>query len=211
MRILSITARNYRIHQDITVDFNGSRNLLGGPNESGKSTLAEALHRGLFLRAKTGGKVQHSMRPDQAGAGHPEVSLTFEAGEQVWTLDKKFSGAGGTIRLVAAGAAALHGEDAETRLAALLQNSEGASSTLKQLETQWAHLWVWQGSSGDNAAAHAGQQKDRLVQRLQAEGLAAVMQSDFDQQVRQKIQAAQDEIFTATGKQKAGSSLDVAA
>ena len=212
MKLHSITARNYRLHRDITVDFDASRNLIGGPNETGKSTLAEAIHRGLFLRAKTGGKVQHSMRADHAGAGHPEVSLTFEAGDQVWTVDKKFSGASGTIRLAAVGGSALHGEDAETKLALLLQNSDGASTTLKQLETQWAHLWVWQGTSGDNAAVHADHQKDRLVQRLQTEGLAAVMQSDFDQRIREKIRTAHDEIFTNTsGRAKAGSKLESAA
>lgn len=212
MKLYSITARNYRLHRDITVDFDRSRNLIGGPNETGKSTLAEAIHRGLFLRAKTGGKVQHTMRSDQAGAGHPEVSLTFEVGDQVWTVDKKFSGPSGTIRLAAVGGSVLHGEDAETKLAMLLQNTDGASTTLKQLETQWAHLWVWQGTSGDKAAVHAGQQKDRLVQRLQSDGLAAVMQSDFDQLVREKIRAAHDEIFTNTaGRAKAGSKLESAA
>ena len=61
MRLLSLTVRNYRVHKELTVTFDPSRNLIGGPNESGKSTLAEAAHRALFLRAKTGGKTQKEM------------------------------------------------------------------------------------------------------------------------------------------------------
>jgi DNA repair exonuclease SbcCD ATPase subunit len=209
MRILSITARNYRIHRDITVGFDPSRNLIGGPNETGKSTLAEAMHRALFLRAKTGGNVQRSMC-SEIHMGKPEVSLVFEAGGQVWTIEKRFSGPGGTTRLASDGGLSYQGDEAETKLAQLIHNEDGTSSTIKQLETQWAHLWVWQGKAGENAAAHAGQQKDLLVQRLQKDGLAAVMQSDFDQQVREKIQASNDEIFTKTGKPMAGSMLDSA-
>ena len=91
MRLLSITARNYRIHRDLTVEFDPSRNLIGGPNETGKSTLAEAMHRALFLRARTGGSVQKSMVSD-IHHGKPEVVLVFEVGGQVWTIEKRFAG-----------------------------------------------------------------------------------------------------------------------
>ncbi|WP_373060749.1 AAA family ATPase, partial [Gemmatimonas sp.] len=53
MRIHSITVRNYRVHQDITVALDPSRTVVGGLNESGKSTLIEAAHRALFMRYKT--------------------------------------------------------------------------------------------------------------------------------------------------------------
>jgi len=210
MRIISITARNYRIHRDLTVEFDRSRNLIGGPNEVGKSTLAEAMHRALFLRAKTGGSVQKSMVSD-IHMGHPEVSLVFEADGQVWTIEKRFAGTTGTARLSEQGGTTLLGDEAETKLAQLIQNADGSGNTLKLLESRWAHLWVWQGKAGDNAVVHAGQQKDQLVKRLQQDGLAAVMQSNFDQQVREKIQLAYRDIFTDTGKPKAGSTLDVAA
>ncbi|MBZ0188390.1 MAG: ATP-binding protein, partial [Candidatus Obscuribacterales bacterium] len=42
MKLLSATVRNYRIHRETTVDFDPSRSLIGGPNESGKSTFIEA-------------------------------------------------------------------------------------------------------------------------------------------------------------------------
>ncbi len=35
MRFVSLTVRNYRVHQELTVRFDPSRNLIGGPNEQG--------------------------------------------------------------------------------------------------------------------------------------------------------------------------------
>jgi len=211
MRLLSLTVRNYRVHKELTVTFDPSRNLIGGPNESGKSTLAEAAHRALFLRAKTGGKTQKEMVSTRH-LGDPEVALTFEAAGTTWELEKRFAGTTkGSTRLTRSGATPLKDDEAETRLAELLR-SETASGggAAKLLPTLWSHLWVWQGSSGDDPSGHASDHKDTLVQRLQQDGLAAVMQSATDQRVRERVAARYDELFTATGKAKAGSPPELA-
>ena len=111
MRLLSLTVRNYRVHKDLTVTFDPSRNLIGGPNECGKSTLAEAAHRALFLRAKTGGSIQKDMVSTHMG-GDPEVLLTFEAAGIRWELEKRFAGSKGSTRLSATGMATLKDEEA---------------------------------------------------------------------------------------------------
>ena len=54
MRIKTATLRNCRIHRELTVEFDPARTLIGGPNEVGKSTLVEAIHRALFLKARAG-------------------------------------------------------------------------------------------------------------------------------------------------------------
>lgn len=209
MRLLSLTVRNYRIHRDLTVEFDPSRNLIGGPNETGKSTLAEAIHRALFFRHRSGGAVQESMKSDVHN-GHPEVKLVFISGGQTWTLDKRFSGNNGTARLSSSDGTTLQGDAAEDKLAQLVGNPEGAVTTLKQLGTQWSHLWVWQGTAGNDASTHAASRRDELVQRLQEQGLAAVMQSETDERAREKIRIAHEEIFTRTGAVKANSRLDIA-
>ncbi|MCW1886062.1 AAA family ATPase [Luteolibacter flavescens] len=210
MRLISLTLRNYRVHQELTVAFDRSRNLIGGANETGKSTLAEAIHRALFLRAKTGGRTQKEMVSTRH-LGEPEIYLTFEAAGSTWELEKRFAGAKGSTRLTASGATPLKDDEAETRLAELLK-SETASGggAAKLLPTLWAHLWVWQGSSGDDPSGHASDHKDTLVHRLQQDGLAAVMQSATDQRVREHVAARYDELFTATGKLKAGSPPELA-
>ena len=210
MRLIALTVRNYRVHKELTVEFDPSRNLLGGPNESGKSTLAEAAHRALFLRAKTGGSLQREMVSSHLG-GEPEVTLTFDAAGQRWELEKRFAGATkGSTRLTASGMAALKDEEADAKLSAILQTESGGRANAGQLATTWSHLWVWQGSSGHDPAELATSHKDNLVERLQHDGIAAVMQSATDQLVRAKIAAAYDELFTTTGRAKAGSKPELA-
>ena len=74
MKLISATVRNYRIHRETTVHFDAQRSLIGGVNESGKSTLIEAIHRGLFLKSRVTGETQKSMVSHQH-TGHPEVDI----------------------------------------------------------------------------------------------------------------------------------------
>ena len=208
MRLISLTVRNYRIHKDLTIDFDPSRTLIGGPNETGKSTLAEAMHRALFFRHRSGGDVQRSMKSDVHN-GHPEVKLVFEADGATWTLEKRFSGPSGTARLSSSHGLTLQGDAAEERLGQLTGHPGGAATTAKQLASHWAHLWVWQGTSGDNAADHAATLRDDLVQRLQDQGLAAVMQSEKDERAQAKIGGIHEDIFTRSGAVKTRSRLDL--
>jgi len=209
MRLISAALRNYRVHKELSVSFNPSRNLIGGPNESGKSTLAEAIHRTLFLRAKTGGGIQKEMA-SSIHHGEPEVGLRFEAGGVTWELEKRFAGTKGSTRLTGVGMTTLKDEEADAKLSEILKTESGGRANATQLASTWSHLWVWQGSSGEDPAGHASIHKDTLVQRLQKDGIAAVMQSATDQRVRERIASANDELFTATGKPKAGSKPELA-
>jgi DNA repair exonuclease SbcCD ATPase subunit len=209
MRLLSLTVRNYRIHRDITIEFDPSRNLIGGTNETGKSTLAEAIHRVLFMRHRAGGDLQKSM-VSSIHSGHPEVTLTFQAGGDTWTIEKRFAGTKGHAHLRAASGISLQGDAAEDKLAEITGNPDGTANRLNELATRWAHLWVWQGTAGNDASTHAASRRDELVQRLQQQGLAAVMQSETDERAREKIRLAHDDIFTRTGAVKANSRLDLA-
>ena len=121
MRLLSITVRNYRIHQNLTVTFEPGRNLIGGRNESGKSTLVQAAHRALFLRAKTGGKIQKEM-VSTIHLGDPEVILHFEAAGRQWELEKRFAVSRGSTRLTSQGQVTLLDAEAESKLAELLKS-----------------------------------------------------------------------------------------
>lgn len=205
MRLLSLTVRNYRVHRECSIEFDPARNLLGGPNESGKSTLVEAAHRVLFLRAKTGGNVQAEM-VSSVHHGVPEVVLAFEAGGERWEIEKRFAGAKGTARLTGPGGAVFKDDEAESKLAGLLKTEiAGGRGAASQLPSLWGHLWVWQGSSGHDPGQHAAPFKDDLARRLQQDGLGAAMQSAADQRVRERIAEIHDTLFTATGKPRAGS------
>lgn len=209
MKLLSATVRNYRIHRDVTVTFDSSRTLIGGANETGKSTLIEAIHRGLFLKATVTGEAQKSM-VSTCHAGHPEVEIRFAAQGAEYHLTKRFSGANGTTQLTKTGGGTWQGEEAETRLYALLGVPDigGGRGILERVAGQWAHVWVWQGQSGDDPASHTDGQQAQLLQQLQQSGGAVAMQSELDGKAAARFAEARGEIFVRSGKAKSGSDLD---
>jgi len=168
MRLISATLRNYRIHREVTAEFDPARTLIGGANETGKSTFIEGVHRGLFLKSTVTGAARESMVSSRF-PGHPEVELRFQARGAEYQVAKRFAGASGSTRLVEVGGATWHGEDAESRLAQLLGVAEvgGGRGILVRVSEQWAHLWVWQGMSGDDPSQHAEAPKANLLAQLQ--------------------------------------------
>lgn len=214
MRLLSARVRDYRRHRDLPISFDPRFTVIAGPNQSGKSTLAEALHRALFLPVKTGGELLKGMQSDPFLA-EPEVEISFEAAGERWELRKRFAGTRGSASLRDSAGRSLQGEDAEERLAELIgtaavARNRGAGDQLKE---RWGHLWVWQGSAssnplGPNAASY---DHDRLVERLQA-GADLGVQSPLDLAVLEDIQNRWATIYTAGGTNRApqvktGSSL----
>jgi len=207
LKLLSASVRNYRVHRECEVAFDPARTLIGGPNECGKSTLIEAIHRCLFLRAKGTGATHRAMR-SELYAGDPEVEVRFEAEGREFALLKRF-GSSGEARLTEAGGQTLRGEEAEERTAALLgAKTVGGRGAESQISLQWAHLWIWQGESGADPAPHAEAHRDDLLQRLQDSGGAVARQSDLDAKVAAEAARARDEIFTSGGKPRAGSELE---
>ncbi len=210
VKLISATARNYRLHHDVTVTFDPSRTLVGGANETGKSTLIEAIHRGLFLKATVTGEAQKSM-VSTIHNGHPEVEVRFVAQGAEYVIKKRFSGASGTTQLTQSGGGTWQGEEAETRLHGLLGVAEagGGRGILERLSGQWAHLWVWQGMSGDDPAAAAVGQQTELLQQLQQAGGAVAMQSEFDARVAARFTEAKERLYVRSGGSvKKGSDLD---
>ncbi len=208
MKLLSATARNYRIHRDLNIDFDQARTLIGGANETGKSTLIEAVHRGLFLKSTVTGEGQKSM-VSALFPGHPEVEVRFAANGAEYHLTKRFSGASGTTQLVQVGGQTWRGEEAESRLAGLLGVEElgGGRGILGRVSEQWSHLWVWQGMSGDDPSEHAASQQAHLLQQLQQTGGAVAMQSELDGRVASRFAQARDQIFVRAGNARSGSDL----
>ena len=62
MRLINCKVENVRVHSDLFVDFSPNITLIGGANETGKSSLIEALHRSLFLKATATGKPVEALR-----------------------------------------------------------------------------------------------------------------------------------------------------
>ena len=206
MRLLHCHLHNVRLHGDLALEFAPGLTLIGGANESGKSTLVEALHRVLFLRASSTGAPVEALR-SCLHLGAPMVQLGFEARGDRWLLRKRFSGANGQVSLAAEGAgSSLQGPVAEEELARLLGVSEmlGGRQGNSLLPSRWAHLWVFQGAAANNPllVGKASYDADTLLVQLERSGGAALQQSARDQLVQQRIQDALAENYTSRGPRK---------
>jgi DNA repair exonuclease SbcCD ATPase subunit len=209
MRLLSATVRNYRVHREVTVNFDDSRTLIGGANEAGKSTFIEAVHRALFLKATVTGDAKASME-SLYWPGHPEVEVRFQARGREYQLVKRFAGQNGTTRLTMVGGATWQGDEAQARLAELLGVSDvgGGRGILERVSQQWAHLWVWQGEGGGDPAAQLAAQQACLLQQLQESGGAVAMQSALDGRVAARFSQLRRDLFTQGGVARRGSELE---
>ena len=206
MRLLNCQLQNVRLHGELEVNFSPRLTLIGGPNESGKSTLVEALHRALFLKASATGAPVEALQ-SRLHLGQPVVQIGFEAKGDTWTLRKRFSGSTGQVTLQAESSSkALMGPAAEDGLAELLGVGEivGSKQAGTVLPSRWAHLWVRQGLSGDDllATGKSHYDFDQLRLQLERSGGAAVQQSALDQRVEQRIEAELAENFTSRGTKK---------
>lgn len=213
MRLLHLTLRRVRRHHELQLAFAPGFTLIGGANESGKSTLVEALHKGLFLKASATGRGVEELR-SRLHPGLPEVEIGFAAAGQRWTLRKRFAGSSGTCQLSHDAGLNLSGAAAEEQLAQLL-GVEGAveGRRIAQLPLRWAHLWVRQGEAGANLLDGPAEAYDlgRLIEQLQqGEGAETALESPLDRRVIDGLQRQLELQFTATGKVRAGSPLALA-
>lgn len=203
MRLISATVRRYRVHGDTRVELVPGLNLITGSNESGKSTLVEAIHRVLFLRARGHTDVHEQMR-STLYPGTPEVILEFEQTGKTCRLTKQFTH--GAI-LSIAGEPDRRDDEAEQRLAGLLRSGDAIQGrgAEDRLAARWAHLWAWQGRSGAAPGDTAREQNVELVRRLQELGGGAVVSSPLDSRLLAHFRAQAAEVFTDSRRYRATS------
>ena len=201
MRLIRCRLESVRRHRTLEVAFAPGLTLIGGANESGKSSLVEAMHRTLFVRAAATGSAIRDLR-SAIHAGHPQVEIDFDAAGHRWSLLKCFSGSGGTSRLSRSGQQALLGGDAEDQLAVLLGVDEiiGSRQVNRVLPTRWAHLWVMQGLAGRNLLDLSAEHYDLqgLITALEGQAKQA-LQSPFDQLIYNQLEDLVASSLTSRG------------
>ena len=211
MKLLTAHVRHFRIIRDsgpLELESPSGLAILGAPNESGKSTLVEAIHTCLFVAYRTGGEAFLSrIRPKPATGEPTEVIVEFEATGGKYRLRKLFKGGKNSVAdLTLPGGNTLSGDDAEKRLGELTGHTPGNAANR---EKAWAHLWVWQGVAGDDPLGES-LPKDRLEQRLAREGACGVLRSENDSRVKTRVEALWGETFTANNRVRANSDLQKA-
>jgi DNA repair exonuclease SbcCD ATPase subunit len=183
-------------------DFADGINLFVGPNEAGKSTVAEAIRAAFFERHRSG--TLEALRPWGDSTATPQVEIQFELQGQPALLRKAFLGKK-RCELQLAGQQ-LDGQAAEDQLAALLGfrfAGKGASSA-EHLGIPGL-LWVRQGQSQDIAEAvrHA---EDHLRHAL-GDSLGELTASHGDQ-VLKAVESQRKELLTATTGAARGAYLE---
>ena len=147
MKLRSIAVRHLKGIESARLDDLSDRlNLIHGPNESGKSTLVEALHLALFERSRGEAEVKRSLRT-WGGDHDPEVEVQFTDDDGVdWFVHKRFLRNADTV--VDVGNLHLTGEAAEARLWSLLGTRDpGRTGWSDAAVGIWPLLWVRQGTA----------------------------------------------------------------
>lgn len=209
MEFIKATIKNYRVHKEQVVDFNSNLTLVGGDNEKGKSTIAEAIYRALFLKADGQSEIIEAMKSTKHLGGDPEVELVFRSNGKVFTLLKKF-GKKGSVTLSEPSMTTLNGDGAETMLADIIKTKTGIQANTFKSSVKWPLLWVWQSKSGDNPVGLIGESKDRLMNKLQSLGAAAVLSSELDIKMSEKFSDLNAKNYGSKGVLKVGSDLKIA-
>jgi DNA repair exonuclease SbcCD ATPase subunit len=194
MRLLEINLKNYRVHRDTTVRFSPSIHVVGGRNEVGKSTIAEAIHRVLFLKAD--GTTEYHKKMKSNFGGDPEIRLRFEQDGKTYVLFKRFL-KNQVTKFGVEGKAELSDAQADTELSAVIHAPTGLGKS--GLTTQWAHLWAWQEQSMDNPFVDDRYPHQDLIVQVQKLGGGAAMQSKKDQAVAKILTSRRDDLFTTRG------------
>lgn len=168
-------------------------NIVIEPNETGKSTLLEAVRAALFLKHGSTTKLIRSFQPIGDNVA-PQVALDFDVAGAPWSLTKKFiksasvelSGPGGRQQ----------GEAAEQALQALLgfeAGQQGAGFD-KALHGALGMLWVAQ-TDGLSVEAPGSSLRDLIGATLEGEAGALVGGAAFER-IRTRIDAQHSAYFT---------------
>lgn len=212
MRIRELSIENFRIFRKPTVlsGFDDGLNLVCEPNETGKSTVLEALRAVLFERYSAKNDRIRSFRPygDEVA---PTIGLIFEIGGENWTVKKRFL-QNPSVTLEGPGGR-LQSDAAEEKLQALLGFARaGNRGADDESRGALGLLWVEQGTW---ALTEPGQTARKTLEDVLAGEIGAVTGGRRTTAVLQSVDKQLAELQTATGKptrrlQEAQNQLDAA-
>lgn len=175
--------------------FGDGLNLVCEPNETGKSTILEALRAALFERHGAKSQRIRSFRPHGDEVA-PSVDLVFEVDGQTWSLKKKFLQ--GASVLLEGRAERYQSDEAEEKLQSLLGFTRaGNAGADDDSRSALGLLWVEQGQFVLGAP---GQSARRTFEDVLAGEVGAVTGGRRTVAVVQAIDKSVADLLTATGR-----------
>jgi hypothetical protein len=204
MRLQRLRIENFKLFRaPFEIDgFAPGLNLFAAPNESGKSTVAEAIRAAFFERHRS--SAVEGLRPWGESSATPTVELDFELDGKPCKLTKAFLGKK-RCELVIDGKA-MDGAVAEDHLAALLGfRFPGKGASTPEHMGIPGLLWIKQGTSHDIAGA-VGFASDHLRNAL-GESLGELAASQGDA-VLKAVETERNELLTPASGAPRGAFAD---
>lgn len=173
-------------------------NIVIEPNETGKSTVLEALRAAFFVRHGTKNQLAQSFAPYGEAVG-PEIQVSFDADGAPWTVTKRFL-RGASIEVTGPQGKA-QGEEAEARLHALL-GSVRDTSQKGDAGTYGALGLLWVAQAEALAVTGPGQiVRDTVRSTLEAE-VGSIMGGPAYTRVRTRIDDQYGRYWSPTGQKR---------
>lgn len=173
-------------------------NIVIEPNETGKSTLLEALRAAFFVRYNTRNQLAQSFAPYGEAVG-PEIKVAFDVGGVPWSITKRFLRSPALEITSPQGRA--QGEDAEMRLNALL-GSVRDTSRGGDVSTYGALGLLWVAQTEALSVSGPGQiVRDAIASSLEAE-VGSIMGGEAYRRVRQRVDRQFDLYWSPTGQKR---------
>jgi len=203
--IRRISVTNFRkFRAPVVIDgLTGGLNVVIEPNETGKSTLLEALRAAFFVRFNTRNQLAQSFAP-HGDAVSPEVEVAFDIDSAPWSVKKHFLRSASVEVSGPQGRA--EGDEAEARLNALL-GSVRDTSRGGDVAAHGALGLLWVAQTEALSVAEPGQiVRDSITSTLEAE-VGSIMGGTAYRRVRDRVEAQYERYWTPTG-QKRGRQTD---
>ena len=211
MKLLSLSVENFRCIRKAEIEFGPGLNVLHGPNDLGKSSLATAIRAALLM--------QPSSRESQEfvswdGAGDPVVKLVFESEPQrIWRVRKNFGATGEAFLDESRDGVDFHvaarARDVDGQLSGILKwglappGLKGRPRGMPMTFLSTA-LLAEQDKVAEIFAQALSEDSDESGKKRLIEALQAIAENPLFKAVLGSVQARVDEAFTSTGKKKGG-------
>lgn len=195
MKLREVTVESFRrFREPFTLSGLGDGlNLISEPNETGKSTLLEAMRAALFVRHRS--REGEAFRP-YGERTSPKVKLVFDMPDGRWTLQKTFN-PGATVILTAPDGVRSQSDEAESRLQQMFGFAHGRSVASADESGALGLLWV------EQAAAFApdppGAKARRTIEDVLGQEVGVVTGGKRAQSVQASVASAWRGFHTPTG------------
>lgn len=214
MHLRSVQVSSFgTIKGPLEIDFDDGLTLIYGPNETGKSTLMNAIWYAFTRRASSQAQEIKDITPTTGGT--PEVTVDLEIGGDSYTLTKRFDGQQGeatlSIQRSNGQVEKYTGDEADTQLQQALGLGEmsGRARTPDHMGF-WPITWVRQGKGGlDPGEALSEKGKVETLTEVLAETTGQVLAGTDAAYVIERAREEYERFFTSTGQEtrKSGAPL----